>query len=100
MSMRTGRRRAGPVNRVVLLATSLALTGLEMSAGKVTATARQIRHFRDAATTDKRWESLCSLALLNEGFTQTPQMSGCVSTVTTKAHVDALLAAFRKIVTG
>lgn len=100
MSMRTGRRRAGPVSRVALLATSLALTGLEMSAGKVTATARQIRNYRDAATMAKRWESLCSLALLNEGFTLTPQMSGCVSTVTTKAYVDALLAAFREIMAG
>ena len=65
---------------------------------KVTATARPLRDYRDAATTDKRWEALCSLALLNEGFVLTPTMSGCVSMVTTRADVDALLAAFRKIV--
>jgi glutamate-1-semialdehyde aminotransferase len=35
---------------------------------KVTATDAQIRDYRDAATTDKRWEATCSLALLNEGF--------------------------------
>lgn len=65
---------------------------------KVTATGRTIRDYRDAATADKAWESLCSLALLNEGFVLTPQMSGCVSTVTTRAEADALVAAFRDIV--
>ena len=49
---------------------------------KVTATPRALRDYRDAATADKRWEALCSLALLNEGFVLTPSMSGCVSTVT------------------
>jgi len=65
---------------------------------KVTATACPLHDYRDAATADKRWEALCSLALLNEGFVLTPAMSGCVSTVTTRGHVDALLAAFRSIV--
>ena len=65
---------------------------------KVTATARTLRDYRDAATADRRWEALCSLALLNEGFVLTPALSGCVSLVTTRAHVDALLAAFREIV--
>ncbi|MEO8751530.1 MAG: aminotransferase class III-fold pyridoxal phosphate-dependent enzyme [Casimicrobiaceae bacterium] len=65
---------------------------------KVTATARSLHDYRDAATADRRWEALCSLALLNEGFVLTPSMSGCVSLVTTHAHVDALLAAFHDIV--
>jgi glutamate-1-semialdehyde 2,1-aminomutase len=65
---------------------------------KVTATARPLHDYRDAATSDKRWEALASLALLNEGFMLTPTMSGCVSAVTTRADVDALLAAFRKVV--
>jgi glutamate-1-semialdehyde 2,1-aminomutase len=65
---------------------------------KVTATARKLHDYRDAATTDKRWEALASLALLNEGFMLTPTMSGCVSTVTTRADVDAMLGAFRKVV--
>jgi len=65
---------------------------------KVTATARPIHNYRDAATTDKRWEALCSLALLNEGFVMTPTLSGCCSLVTTRAHVDALLAAFRTVI--
>ena len=65
---------------------------------KVTATERALRDYRDAATADRRWEALCSLALLNEGFVLTPSLSGCVSLVTTRAHVDALLAAFREIV--
>ena len=50
----------------------------------------RLRDYRDAATADKRWEALCSLALLNEGFVLTPTMSGCVSTVTTRDEVDAL----------
>jgi glutamate-1-semialdehyde 2,1-aminomutase len=65
---------------------------------KVTATARPLRDYRDAATTDRRWEALCSLALLNEGFVLTPSLSGCVSLVSTRAHVDALVAAFRSVV--
>ncbi|MFO1325156.1 MAG: aminotransferase class III-fold pyridoxal phosphate-dependent enzyme [Burkholderiales bacterium] len=64
---------------------------------KVTATAQPLHDYRDAATSDKRWETLCSLALLCEGFVLTPQMSGCVSAVTTRANVDALLDAFRAI---
>jgi glutamate-1-semialdehyde 2,1-aminomutase len=64
---------------------------------KVTATARTLRDYRDAATADKQWEALCSLALLNEGFVLTPTLSGCVSTVTTREEVDALLEAFRGI---
>jgi len=65
---------------------------------KVTATARTVRDYRDAATADKRWEALCSLALLNEGYVLTPSLSGCVSLVTTRAEVDGLLAAFRRVV--
>ena len=65
---------------------------------KVTATPRALHDYRDAATTDRRWEALCSLAMLNEGFVLTPSMSGCVSGVTTRAEVDAMLAAFRDIV--
>ena len=65
---------------------------------KITATGRTLRDYRDAATSDKRWEALASLALLNEGFLLTPSLSGCVSTVTTRADVDALLAAFKHVV--
>jgi glutamate-1-semialdehyde 2,1-aminomutase len=65
---------------------------------KVTATPRAIRNYRDAATTDKAWESACSLALHNEGFVLTPTMSGCTSLVTTRAHVDALVSAFESVV--
>lgn len=87
--------RAGLVDAVRGL--PLQVTGAG-SLFKVTATARTIRDYRDAATADRRWEALCSLALLNEGFVLTPQLSGCVSTVTTRAEVDALVAAFRAIV--
>ena len=65
---------------------------------KVTALGRGVRDYRDAAASDKRWESLCSLALANEGFVLTPGLSGCVSTVTTRAEADALVSAFRDIV--
>ena len=65
---------------------------------KITATSRPLRDYRDAATTDRRWEALCSLALLNEGFVLTPTLSGCVSLVSTRADVDALVAAFREVV--
>ncbi|MFO1313677.1 MAG: aminotransferase class III-fold pyridoxal phosphate-dependent enzyme [Burkholderiales bacterium] len=65
---------------------------------KVTATARPIRNYRDAATTDKAWESTCSLAMLNAGFVLTPTMSGCVSLVTTRADVDTLVSAFEDVI--
>lgn len=65
---------------------------------KVTATPQRLRDYRDAATADRRWEALCSLALLNAGFVLTPTMSGCVSLVTTQDDVDALVAAYRGIV--
>jgi len=64
---------------------------------KVTATDRAIRDYRDAATTDKAWEATCSLALLNEGFVLTPTMSGCISYITTREHVDALVSAFQAL---
>lgn len=67
---------------------------------KVTATARRLRDYRDGATADRRWESLCSLALLNEGFVLTPTLSGCISAVTTREDVDALVAAFGRVVNG
>ncbi|HEX6975301.1 MAG TPA: aminotransferase class III-fold pyridoxal phosphate-dependent enzyme, partial [Vicinamibacterales bacterium] len=67
---------------------------------KVTATSRPIRNYRDAATADKAWESACSLALLNEGFVLTPTMSGCTSLVTSRADVDALVAAFESVIRG
>jgi glutamate-1-semialdehyde 2,1-aminomutase len=65
---------------------------------KVTATSISIRNYRHAATANKRWEKIASLALLNEGFMLTPQLSGCVSAVTTKSELDAFLDAFRTIV--
>lgn len=65
---------------------------------KITAVDRAIRDYRDAAASDKRWESVASLAMLAAGFLMTPSLSGCVSTVSTKANVDALLSAFHDIV--
>ena len=65
---------------------------------KVTATARRLRDYRDAATANRKWEALCSLALLTEGFVLTPTLSGCVSLASTRRDVDALVAAFRGIV--
>jgi glutamate-1-semialdehyde 2,1-aminomutase len=64
---------------------------------KVTATDRPIRNYRDAATTDKKWEQVASMALLNEGFLLTTTMSGCVSTATSRDEADAFLAAFQRI---
>lgn len=67
---------------------------------KVTATPHRLRDYRDAATADRRWEALCSLALLNAGFVLTPTLSGCVSLVSTRDDVDALADAFARIVRG
>ena len=57
---RSTRARASPTPRAGL---PLQVTGAG-SLFKVTATARTLRDYRDAATADKRWEALCSLALL------------------------------------
>lgn len=65
---------------------------------KITATARPIRNYRDAATNDKAWENTASLALLNKGFLLTPTLSGCVSAVTTREELDAFLEAFQEII--
>jgi glutamate-1-semialdehyde 2,1-aminomutase len=65
---------------------------------KITATGRNIRNYRDAATSDKKWETTASLALLTEGFLLTPSCSGTVSTVTTQDQVEAFLSAFERIV--
>lgn len=67
---------------------------------KITATNRPIRNYRDAATANKKWEQVASLALLNEGFLLTNSMSGCVSAVTTAEEVDAFLGAVATIVNG
>jgi glutamate-1-semialdehyde 2,1-aminomutase len=67
---------------------------------KITATARPIRNYRDAATNDKAWEATASLALLNAGFLMTPTLSGCVSAVTTREEIEGFLDAFQHIVDG
>jgi glutamate-1-semialdehyde aminotransferase len=74
----------------------LQVTG-EGSLFKVTATGRKIRNYRDAASSDKTWEATASLALLNEGFLLTSSLAGTVSTVTSPDEVEALLAAFERI---
>ncbi len=61
---------------------------------KVNATSRAICDYRDAATIDKDWERLASLAMLNEGFLLTSTMRGCVSTATTEDHISGFLTAF------
>jgi glutamate-1-semialdehyde aminotransferase len=65
---------------------------------KITATGAAIRNYRDAATANKRWEQVASLALLNEGFLLTTSCSGCVSTVTTEDEIDAFLRAVERVV--
>ncbi len=75
----------------------LQVTG-EGSLFKITATARKIRSYRDAATNDKAWENTASLALINAGFLMTPTLSGCISAVTTRAQLDGFLDAFQRIV--
>jgi glutamate-1-semialdehyde 2,1-aminomutase len=65
---------------------------------KITATGRTIRNYRDAATANKTWEQVASLAMLNEGFLLTTSFSGCVSAVTTTEELDAFLAAVASIV--
>lgn len=65
---------------------------------KVTATGTSIRNYRDAATSDKAWESTASLALVSDGFLMTPTLSGTVSTVTTPEQIDDFLAAFGHII--
>lgn len=65
---------------------------------KVTAMEGQIRDYRDAAGSDRSWEALVSLALINRGFLLTPQLQGCLSTETTRAQADGLLAAMSEIV--
>ena len=65
---------------------------------KLTATDRAIRNYRDAVTTDREWEDVASLELLNRGFLMTTQLQGCVSAVTTPEEIDALLAALADIV--
>ena len=65
---------------------------------KLTATDRSIRNYRDAVTTDREWEDVASLELLNRGYLMTGQLQGCVSVVTTQAEIDGLLAAITDIV--
>jgi glutamate-1-semialdehyde 2,1-aminomutase len=75
----------------------LQVTG-EGSLFKITATSTPIRNYRHAATANKKWEEVASLALLNEGFMLTPRLSGCVSAVTETSEVDAFLHAFRNLI--
>ncbi|CAA9329133.1 MAG: Glutamate-1-semialdehyde 2,1-aminomutase, partial [uncultured Microvirga sp.] len=65
---------------------------------KISATGRTIRNYRDAATANKTWEQVASLAMLNEGFLLTTSFSGCVSAVTTTDELEAFLAAVASIV--
>lgn len=67
---------------------------------KITATERPIENYRDSVTSDKSWEALASLALLNAGFLLTTTLSGCISTVTTDDEIDGFVAAFSDIVGG
>ncbi|RVT81691.1 aspartate aminotransferase family protein [Rhodobacteraceae bacterium CCMM004] len=66
---------------------------------KLTAAAGPIRDYADAAVADKEWEALASLALLNRGFVLTTGLAGCVSAVTRKDEIDALVAAIAEVLT-
>jgi glutamate-1-semialdehyde 2,1-aminomutase len=96
---RIGALGAHVRERLAVLADGLPLqvTGAG-SLFKITATARAIRNYRDAAANDKAWERTASLALLNAGFLLTPTLSGCVSAVTTREELDGFLDAFAHIV--
>ena len=61
---------------------------------KISATPHEITDYRAAATADREWQEIASLALLNEGFLLTPSLHGCLSTATTDDHVEGFLAAF------
>ena len=61
---------------------------------KINATGRNIRDHRDTVTVDKEWESLASLALLNDGIMLTPSLRGCISLATTAGQTDAFVDAF------
>ena len=75
----------------------LTVTGVG-SLFKVNATAAEITDYRSAATADKVWQQLASLALLNEGYWLSKGLQGCISTATTDEHVDGLLEAFAALV--
>jgi glutamate-1-semialdehyde 2,1-aminomutase len=96
---RIGALGAHVRERLAVLADGLPLqvTGAG-SLFKITATARAIRNYRDAAANDKAWERTASLALLNAGFLLTPTLSGCVSAVTSREELDGFLDAFAHIV--
>lgn len=64
---------------------------------KINATSRDIRDHSDTVTIDKEWESLASLALLNDGVMLTTSLRGCVSQATTAAHTDAFVESFSDI---
>ncbi len=67
---------------------------------KISATPHEIANHRDTLTVDRDWEKILSLELLNEGFLLTSNLQGCVSTVTTDAHIDGLLSAVEEAVRG
>jgi glutamate-1-semialdehyde 2,1-aminomutase len=64
---------------------------------KITATGRTLAGYRDAMTSDKAWEQTASLALLNAGYMLTPNLAGCVSTVTSEAEIEGFLGAFAEL---
>lgn len=64
---------------------------------KISATAGPITNYRHAASGDKAWEKLFSLALLNRGFVLTTELQGCVSLVTSDADIDAFLGAVEEV---
>ena len=64
---------------------------------KISATPHEITDYRTAATADREWQEIASLALLNEGFLLPPSLHGCLATATTDDHVERFLAAFASL---
>lgn len=67
---------------------------------KLSATSGRICNYRDAATCNKAWEKTFSLALLNRGFVMTNELQGCVSLVTSREDIEALIGAIGEILKG
>lgn len=67
---------------------------------KISATAQEIVDYRGTLTSNRRWEEILSLALLNDGYFLTPRLQGCVSAVTSDDQVSMFVDGVKSIVVG
>jgi glutamate-1-semialdehyde 2,1-aminomutase len=83
--------------RQICAGTPLQVSGIG-SLFKISATPEAMTNYRATLTCDLEWQTVASLALLNDGIFFNPHLNGCIATTTTREQIEQFLTAFAAIV--